>query len=142
MVSLDLPQPTNTVEVSLVDSGARLGFPAQQFITPEIQGYDRLAVPSYSFLITHPSGQCVPCDLSIRSDYHNLAPTFAERCTSTASSGWKENGIPLDEVNAIIWSHFHFDQPIPQLHRSDRGTGVHQQLHSRMATASEFPSQI
>ncbi|KAJ6049232.1 metallo-beta-lactamase superfamily protein [Penicillium canescens] len=83
MVSLDLPQSTITVEVSLIDS--------------------------------------VPCDLSIRDDYHNLAPRFAERCTSTASGGWKihsphgisdilvDNGTPLDEVNAIIWSHFHFD---------------------------------
>ncbi|EHA26130.1 hypothetical protein ASPNIDRAFT_36440 [Aspergillus niger ATCC 1015] len=121
MAQLDLPQSENTVEVFLIDSQARLDFPAQQFMQPYIKGYDRMKVPSYSFLITHPSGQRVLFDLSIRSDFHNLAPEFAERCTNTKDSGWKihapysvsevlvKNGVPLEEINAIIWSHFHFD---------------------------------
>ncbi|RAH84641.1 metallo-beta-lactamase superfamily protein [Aspergillus japonicus CBS 114.51] len=121
MTSLDLPQSASTVEVFLIDSGARLDFPAQQFMTPAIRGYDRMAVPSYCFLVTHPSGQRILFDLSIRSDFQNLAPLFAERCTNTASSGWKissphnvseilvANGVPLADINAIIWSHHHFD---------------------------------
>lgn len=103
-----------------VHSGARLDLPAEQFMTPKIPGYDRLAVPSYSFLITHPSGKRLLFDLSLRKDFQNLAPPFRDICTDP-ESGWKvysprsvsdllvENGIPLKEINAIIWSHYHSD---------------------------------
>lgn len=103
-----------------VHSGARLDLPAEKFINPKIPGYDRLAVPSYSFLITHPSGQRLLFDLSLREDFENLAPPFGDICTNP-ESGWKvysprsvsdllvENGILLEEINAIIWSHHHFD---------------------------------
>ncbi|PYH40456.1 MBL fold metallo-hydrolase [Aspergillus saccharolyticus JOP 1030-1] len=121
MPLVDLPQSSDTVEVFLIDSGARLDLPAQQFLIPEIQGYDRMAVPSYCFLITHPSGQRLLFDLSLRSDFHNLAPVFAEPCTNPSSKDWKissprnvsdilvENDVALDEIKAIIWSHYHFD---------------------------------
>lgn len=120
---------TRTASVFLLDSfhstnhvrsGARLDLPAEQFITPKIPGYDRLAVPSYSFLITHPSGQRLLFDLSLRKDFQNLAPPFRDLCTDPESD-WKvyaphsvsdvlvENGVPLEEINAIIWSHYHFD---------------------------------
>ncbi|KAH8433317.1 uncharacterized protein LDX57_010956 [Aspergillus melleus] len=114
MTLLELPQSNNTVEVFLVDSGARLEFPAQQFMQPGIRGYNRLTVPSYSFLITHSSGQRILFNLSTQTDFHNPTPRFAEPCTNTASSGWKissprsvsnvliENGVPLTEINAII----------------------------------------
>ncbi|GKZ49505.1 hypothetical protein AbraIFM66951_002074 [Aspergillus brasiliensis] len=117
---LNLPFSTETVSVFLIDTGARLDLPAEQFMTPRIPGYDRLAVPSYSFLITHPSGQKLLFDLSLRKDYQNLAPPFRNLCTDP-DSGWKvyspqnvgdvlvENDVPLEEINAIIWSHDHFD---------------------------------
>ncbi|RAK90825.1 metallo-beta-lactamase superfamily protein [Aspergillus costaricaensis CBS 115574] len=117
---LELPSSAETVSVSLIDTGARLDLPAEQFMTPKITGYDRLAVPSYSFLITHPSGERLLFDLSLRKDFQNLAPPFRDICTDP-ESGWKvysprsvsdllvENSIPLEEINAIIWSHYHFD---------------------------------
>ncbi|PYH28347.1 MBL fold metallo-hydrolase [Aspergillus neoniger CBS 115656] len=117
---LELPSSAETVSVSLIDTGASLDLPAEKFMNPKIPGYDRLAVPSYSFLITHPSGQRLLFDLSLREDFENLAPPFGDICTNP-ESGWKvysprsvsdllvENGILLEEINAIIWSHHHFD---------------------------------
>ncbi|KAL6230243.1 hypothetical protein BDW75DRAFT_76430 [Aspergillus navahoensis] len=115
-----LPSSTSTVSVSIIDPGVRLDLPASWFVVPQIKGHDRLRVPSYAFLISHPSGQNLLFDLSVRSDFENLAPTVARLLTDPASPATTisprnisevlvENGVSLEEINAIIWSHFHFD---------------------------------
>ncbi|KAL4899194.1 hypothetical protein BDW74DRAFT_189460 [Aspergillus multicolor] len=117
---LNIPTSTHTVSVSVIDPGVRLDLPASWFIEPEIKGHERLIVPAYSFLITHPSGQKLLFDLSVRKDFENLAPELASLLTDPSSPATLtaphnvsdvlvENGVRLDEINAIIWSHFHFD---------------------------------
>ncbi|KAL4815796.1 beta-lactamase-like protein [Aspergillus spinulosporus] len=117
---VELPSSANTVSVSVIDPGVRLDLPASWFVVPHIKGHDRLIVPSYSFLISHPSGQKILFDLSVRSDFENLAPAVAQRLTDPTnpakvtfagdvSKVLVKNGVPLDEIDAIIWSHSHFD---------------------------------
>lgn len=101
-------------------SGARLDLPAKQFLYPNIEGHERLRIPSYSFLITHPSKGRVLFDLSLRKDIQNLAPVTANRINNP-SVGWKvavpqdvpdtlvANGIELQGIQSIFWSHQHFD---------------------------------
>ena len=101
-------------------SGARLDLPAEQFLYPNIEGHERLRIPSYSFLITHPSKGRVLFDLSLRKDLQSLAPVMANRINNP-TMGWKvavpqdvpdtlvANGIELHEIKSIFWSHQHFD---------------------------------
>jgi hypothetical protein len=101
-------------------SGSRIDIPADKFIRPQIDGFTRLKGPSLCFLISHPSGRKVLFDLSIRRDYKNLAPTVVNTIQnlgpdwhisspSDFSEVLSKNGIQLQDVTAIIWSHYHFD---------------------------------
>lgn len=87
---------------------------------PQINGYTRLACPAFSFLISHPSGQKLLFDLSIRRDWEKLSPKVLESVQKPAhdwhlsvpqnvSDVLAGNEVGLNEVNAIIWSHPHFD---------------------------------
>ncbi|KAJ5457269.1 hypothetical protein N7530_012543 [Penicillium desertorum] len=114
------PESTQTVSVSLIDCGARLDLPAEHFLFPNIEGHERLRIPSYSFLITHSSKGRVLFDLSLRKDIQNLAPVVANRINNP-NVGWKvsvpqdvpdtltANGIELGEIRTIFWSHQHFE---------------------------------
>lgn len=101
-------------------SGARLDLPAEHFLFPNIEGHERLQIPSYSFLIAHPSKGQVLFDLSLRKDIQSLAPVVANRINNP-NVGWKvsvpqdvpdtliANGIELSEIKTIFWSHQHFE---------------------------------
>lgn len=87
---------------------------------PKTGDYTRLVCPALSFLISHPSGQKLLFDLSIRSDLENSAPKVVKSISDPARD-WQisvpqnvsdvlvGNGVGLDQVNTIIWSHPHFD---------------------------------
>ncbi|EKV11622.1 hypothetical protein PDIP_55720 [Penicillium digitatum Pd1] len=101
-------------------SGARLDLPAELFLSPNIQGHERLRIPSYSFFINHPSKGRVLFDLSLRKDFQNLAPVTVNRINNPRLE-WKvsvpqdvpdtliANGIELHEIKSIFWSTQHFD---------------------------------
>ena len=75
--------------------------------------------PSFSFLIEHPSSsRSLLFDLGIRKDWENLAPVTARRmksmqCTFTVRKGVREqleeHGVDVKAIEAIIWSHWHWD---------------------------------
>ena len=58
-------------------------------------------------------------DLGVRKDWENMAPKIVERAKK---AGWsikveknvaeilEENGLRAADIEAIIWSHCHFDQ--------------------------------
>ncbi|KAG0152968.1 hypothetical protein PDIDSM_1927 [Penicillium digitatum] len=117
---LGFPVSAQTVSVSLIDCGARLDLPAELFLSPNIQGHERLRIPSYSFFINHPSKGRVLFDLSLRKDFQNLAPVTVNRINNPRLE-WKvsvpqdvpdtliANGIELHEIKSIFWSTQHFD---------------------------------
>ncbi|KAL3463562.1 beta-lactamase-like protein [Aspergillus heterothallicus] len=90
-----------------------------RFMTPQVPGLETFARnPAFSFLIEHSSGRKLLFDLGIRKDWQNYAPKIAEYIPTT---GYKievthnvaemlaEHGIQPKEIEAVIWSHWHWD---------------------------------
>ncbi|KAJ5098035.1 hypothetical protein N7532_005036 [Penicillium argentinense] len=95
--------------------------PAQlhRFMAPPVPGMGtHPSNPSFSFLLEHTSGRKLVFDLGIRKDYQNYAPKVAEyipttkykiEVTKNVIDILEEEGINGDEVEAVIWSHWHWD---------------------------------
>ncbi|KAL2842651.1 beta-lactamase-like protein [Aspergillus pseudodeflectus] len=119
MDRLSLPTGSTAVDVGIIDSTARLTVPASHLLSPatDLDGVT-LTAPSYSFFIAHPSGRKILFDLGLRKDWWNLTPTTNH---FLKSAGWKlevtknvsdilqENGEALEDIEAVVWSHHHFD---------------------------------
>lgn len=96
--------------------------PAKTILIPVIEGAEELNIPAFSFLITHPDGKHILFDLGVRRDWENMAPAVVERIKK---GGWginiekdvaeildnsmQEVGVGSQQIDAIIWSHYHWD---------------------------------
>ncbi|KAJ5672046.1 hypothetical protein N7507_001173 [Penicillium longicatenatum] len=108
-----------TITVKLINT-ANFG-PAQlnRFMAPPVPGMEtHPSNPSFSFLLEHSSGQKLVFDLGIRKDYQNYAPKIAQyipttkytiEVTKNVIDILEESGIRGEEVQAVIWSHWHWD---------------------------------
>ncbi|KAI4216357.1 MAG: hypothetical protein LQ351_001367 [Letrouitia transgressa] len=110
----------STVVVHIIDSTSRLqGIPTAIFMEPSIKGFEELRCPAYSFLIEHPDdGRKLLFDLGVRKDWENLAPTIQKNIShwnakviveKGVAEILEEGGVGPQEVEAIIWSHYHWD---------------------------------
>ncbi|KAK7416788.1 hypothetical protein QQX98_004981 [Neonectria punicea] len=117
---MDLPLSTTAVNVRIIDA-ARVFVP-NIFVNRPIKGHESLDAPSHSFLIEHPSGRRVLFDLSVRKDLQNLPPVIqgffkeTEEMPAMGATVEKdvhdvlgENGVDPKSIEAIIWSHWHWD---------------------------------
>lgn len=74
-------------------------------------------LPSLSFLISHSSGQKLLFDLGVRTDYKDAFPASLTAALEPLKVTIEKDipdilenhGILRKEINAIIWSHQHFD---------------------------------
>ncbi|KAF9029937.1 Metallo-hydrolase/oxidoreductase, partial [Hymenopellis radicata] len=94
--------------------------PASLVLRPVIQGYEDWDAPVYAFLIEHEKGK-VLFDLGARKDREGLAPAVREALDTTflgqsvtvvledVPEQLVKNGISLNDIQAVIWSHNHFD---------------------------------
>ncbi|KAJ5650399.1 uncharacterized protein N7484_004122 [Penicillium longicatenatum] len=108
-----------TITVKLINT-VNFG-PAQlnRFMAPPVPGMEtHPSNPSFSFLLEHSSGQKLVFDLGIRKDYQNYAPKIAQyipttkytiEVTKNVIDILEESGIRGEEVQAVIWSHWHWD---------------------------------
>ncbi|KAL8779003.1 MAG: hypothetical protein Q9213_007152 [Squamulea squamosa] len=125
-----IPESASAVDVSIINTTSRIrGIPAETFMEPKIKGYHAIDCPAYSFLIEHEkSHQKVLFDLGVRKDWENLAPNISARINE---QGWSvtvekgvvdilmDCGVEPKSINAIIWSHYHWD------HTGDPSTFPH-----------------
>lgn len=121
MVSIDVPSSNQTVQVQIIDTTFRIinGRPAA-FMGPPIKGFDRMNALAYSLLIRHPGSDGKErkflFDLGAPKDWKNDLPTpVAEGVKKWEKAGItvevkkylseiiEENGIPLEEIEAVIW---------------------------------------
>ncbi|KAK0620647.1 hypothetical protein B0T14DRAFT_604201 [Immersiella caudata] len=117
----DIPPASRTVSVSIINTASTIrNIPATSFLSPHIKGHDYLAAPCFSFLIhrhTPTSDRFLLFDLGIRKDVQNLPPPLLSHLSSL---NWSLSApssvpdilsptIPLTNIEAIIYSHPHFD---------------------------------
>lgn len=116
---LRIPSSETSVKVRIIDTTSSIeGIPTAPFVQPQIKGHEHLSCPAFSFLIEHPSKRNLLFDLGVRKDHENYAPKIVKRIKD---GGWKvevkqgvreqleANGVDGKDVEAIIWSHWHWD---------------------------------
>lgn len=97
------------------------GLSIKSFVDTLIKGHEELEAPSFAFLIEHPTGRKLVFDLGVRKDYHNMAPVWVKLQASmgeaskvSVKQGVREileaHGVSGSDIEAVIWSHWHFDQ--------------------------------
>ncbi|KAF2715355.1 metallo-beta-lactamase superfamily protein [Pleomassaria siparia CBS 279.74] len=118
-LALAVPVGDITVKASLINP-VNFG-PAQihRFMAPPVPGLQQFKKsPSFSFFIEHPSGRKLVFDLGIRKDPENYSKAIAEYLPTTkynlevsknVAEILEEQGVNGEEIEAVIWSHWHWD---------------------------------
>ncbi|KAL8958768.1 MAG: hypothetical protein Q9183_005772, partial [Haloplaca sp. 2 TL-2023] len=128
--NFEIPESSHAVDVHIIDSTSRIaGIPITTFMEPKIKGHDVMKCPAFSFLIEHhQTGSKILFDLGVRKDWENFASNIThwikeKNATVTVEKGvaeiLKDNGVDPPSINAIIWSHPHWD------HTGDPSTFPH-----------------
>ncbi|KAJ5261444.1 hypothetical protein N7478_012039 [Penicillium angulare] len=116
----DFPIPPGQAIMVKVINAVNFG-PAQlnRFMAPPVPGMEtHPSNPSFSFLLEHSSGRKLVFDLGIRKDYENYAPKIAQyipttgyniEVTKNVIDILEESGIKGKDIEAVIWSHWHWD---------------------------------
>ncbi|KAF7357430.1 Metallo-beta-lactamase superfamily protein [Mycena sanguinolenta] len=100
----------NVANMTLIDE-------THAFITPVVPGHESVSFPMYSFIIEHNNTRLM-FDLGIRKDPQNTPPSISVAFEAGAATLepykditvlLQEGGINLTSIDAVIWSHAHFD---------------------------------
>ncbi|KAI0180671.1 Metallo-hydrolase/oxidoreductase [Hypoxylon sp. FL1284] len=115
-----IPESSCTVDVRVIDTNTLLYLRTGLFWETELQGFQGLDAPSYCFLVSRGDRHLL-FDLGVRSDWENYAPSTVQliQATTKVTAGLDVASV-LDadvsglevrssDVEAIIWSHNHFD---------------------------------
>lgn len=92
-----------------------------RFMSPHMKGHDKLTAPAFSFLVEHESQgktRRLVFDLGVRKDWENLSPAIVDMLSDgtwdihtekNVSDILTESGVDTRSIDALIWSHWHFD---------------------------------
>ncbi|KUI57782.1 N-acyl homoserine lactonase AttM, partial [Cytospora mali] len=119
--ALEIPASSETVDVRVIDTNTRLYLKPGVFWEPAIRGHDGLYAPVYCFLASRGNRHML-FDLGVRTDWENLPPKVVQLVKATSEVTGCDRGIAsvLDDndnrlrirssdIEAIVWSHSHFD---------------------------------
>ncbi|KAI1487115.1 beta-lactamase-like protein [Biscogniauxia mediterranea] len=121
--TVEIPPSTATVSVSIINTGWVRGIPCSKWFSPRFEGLDIFNMCSYAFLVTHDDAATgrrrrVLFDMGIRKDWQNVVPTwqriFRDRAVELkvekdVSEILADGGVDLNDIEAMIWSHLHWD---------------------------------
>ncbi|KAH8924722.1 Metallo-hydrolase/oxidoreductase [Atractiella rhizophila] len=150
--NLSLPAFRGTnVRVSLIHCG-RTTVPTAYVVTKQITGHDILDIPCFSFLVENERiGKKVLFDLGLMKAWKEKQPPailgqieFAKAAmdiTQDVADQLKANQLPLELINAIIWSHHHIDHTgDPSLFPKTTALVVGPGFKSNKATYPGYPA--
>jgi glyoxylase-like metal-dependent hydrolase (beta-lactamase superfamily II) len=117
--SLHLPKGDTTVEVSIINTTTDIVVPAGAFVQPVQKGHETMNMPTFAFLVKNKKqNKTIMFDLGCRKDWWNHAPlTQASikdgipglNIPKNVNEILKEGGIDDRIIDAVIWSHWHWD---------------------------------
>ncbi|KAL3450817.1 hypothetical protein BJX65DRAFT_252375 [Aspergillus insuetus] len=155
--SLNIPASPSTVQVSIINTTFDARLPTSHFMGPAIKGFEEWTPVAYAFLIKHVDlagkERSILFDLGTPKDLVNdFPPEVAERVKGMGtmrvekyvSEILEENHVPLECIEAIIWSHAHIDHiGRPSLFRTTTklivGPGIKQAFFPGYPTAADSP---
>ncbi|KAH7368120.1 beta-lactamase-like protein [Plectosphaerella cucumerina] len=119
---IDIPLSLGTVSVSIVDTTfSMVNLSTSTSFGPEITGFETSSSGAWSFLIEHTDSRLV-FDLGIPVRWEtDFPPRISDQVRAITASGanvgatqyvsdiLEDAGIALDTIDAVIWSHTHFD---------------------------------
>ncbi|KAL2163810.1 hypothetical protein VTH06DRAFT_5869 [Thermothelomyces fergusii] len=117
---LNIPYSDATVDVRVLDTGMKVYLTPELFWQPKLEGFEGVDAPIYCFLVSR-GNRHVVFDLGVRPDWENYAPRVVSliRATTRVTVGTdvatmlNEDdsglGVRAGDVEAVIWSHAHFD---------------------------------
>lgn len=118
-IALDLPKSESCCKLCIIDTTCDITVPPSLLVEPEIEGWDWINLPTYSFYIQHESsGREFLFDLGARKDWYNHVPSIKGlleghvpglRISKDVLDIVQEGGIDVSRIEALILSHFHFD---------------------------------
>lgn len=118
--TVGVPKGNAICNVSIINTETNICAPTHYLVEPKIDGHDWMNLPTYAFHIHHePTGAQIIFDLGARKDWQNSVPAIAglvENHVPGLSVGKSmheilvEGGVELDDVSAIVLSHWHFGE--------------------------------
>ncbi|OAL44448.1 Metallo-hydrolase/oxidoreductase [Pyrenochaeta sp. DS3sAY3a] len=119
MEPITIPASESTVRLCAIDAKTQMSVSSKGFIEPILPGFEILNLTSITFIVEHQKlNKKVLFDCGARKDLENFSPRIKERLNLNVR-GLKiekdvheiiqEAGIKLEEVDAMIWSHWHWD---------------------------------
>ncbi|KAK5118481.1 hypothetical protein LTR62_002996 [Meristemomyces frigidus] len=140
--NINLPVSSATVTVQALDTTLCLYVRSANFLDPVIPGHEAYNCPVLAFLVTHTAAngsiRRVLFDAGGRKDYWNYSPlvtgrfksgfnVFGFTCPKDVNDVLCEAGIMTGgddhDVEAVVWSHWHFDH-IGDMSRFSKGTKI------------------
>ncbi|KAJ5398590.1 beta-lactamase-like protein [Penicillium sp. CMV-2018d] len=118
---VDIPPSDHCVRVRAVNTTTRMVCDAEPFVQPVIRNHTKLNFPTLCFLLERQTTngiRYILYDLGSRKDFWNGSPTSKSMIGKHVSGlvvekGVEEvlleNGVNLDHIDAIVWSHWHWD---------------------------------
>ena len=117
--SLDLPHGSETCQLAILNTTCDIVVPPPYLVEPEVDGYEWMNLPTYSFHIKHKkSGRELLFDLGCRKDWENSVPNIANLIGGHVN-GLKvekdvidilaEHNVDINSIEAFVLSHWHFD---------------------------------
>ncbi|CZR60793.1 uncharacterized protein PAC_10689 [Phialocephala subalpina] len=116
-----IPSSSSRCILRAIDTTLQLYVKSVNFLRPVIPGHEIYNCPNMAFLITYQkSGKKVLFDAGGRKVYWNFGPAVRERfrkgvnvkgprCEKGVDKVLHEAGMKLEDVESVIWSHWHFD---------------------------------
>ncbi|KAF8189890.1 hypothetical protein K438DRAFT_1832269 [Mycena galopus ATCC 62051] len=121
-LDLNIPASMSTVTVKIfdiVDDPQKVIAGASSFLTPVAPGFENLTCPTFAFLVENTTTKKrVLFDLGPRKDLENGAPFIAAAVkagymampvSKDIGEQLAENGVDLNTISGVIWSHSHAD---------------------------------
>lgn len=119
MAALGLPLSDSTIRLRAIDAKTQMCVSSKGFIQPILPGFEILNLTSITFLIEHPRlHKKVLFDCGARKDFENFSPRIKERLNLNVRGLKIEKdvheivqgaGVDLEQLDATIWSHWHWD---------------------------------